>query len=397
MKKNPPSFELIETDEGLRAFAAQNAQTPWLCFDTEFVGEKRFTTLICLIQVVTPLGCYLIDSIAVKNLKPFLDLIADPAIRKVTHAGENDYRLLYLQFGVLPRNVFDIQVAAGFIGYKYPTSYAKLVEGEMQVTLDKAYAVTDWEARPFNPRQLTYALDDVLYLPELSQKIQNRLKALGRLDWAMEEISTFEQAAMYDRDPNREALMSNLMPSLKPKEQILLLRLYHWRNEEARRLNYSKEMIFPAKMMGILIRAIASGKDALLANRRLPQRTIQKHGNHFWDLFSRPATPEEQEVLGLVAGYVEEDPEHDLIMEMLHLLIRYRCNQEEISIDLVLPRGVLKKLKADENFFDPSLSDSWRKAFLGEELIDWIKHRHHLRLEFKKGSFELTYRENGLK
>lgn len=389
MNKKSPHYELIETDEALRDFGAQNARVPWLCFDTEFVGEKRFTTLICLIQVVTPHNAYLIDPLKVKNLKPFLDLIADPAIRKITHAGENDYRLLFQQFDVLPRNVFDTQIAAGFIGYKYPVSYGKLVEGELRISLDKAFAVTDWEARPFNPRQLTYALDDVYHLPALSGKIQARLEELGRFSWALDESATFEQPAMYERDPNREALTSSLITSLKPKEQLFLLRLYQWRSDEARRLNYSKEMIFSSKLMGILIRSVASGKEALLANRRLPQRTVQKYANMFWDMFHTPATPEEKGVLAQIPSFVEEDPEHDLLMEMLHLLIRYKCIQEGVSIDLALPRGVLKKLKADQDFFDSSLSDTWRKEFFGEELIQWVKNRQHLRLEFKSGSFEL--------
>lgn len=389
MDKKSPRFELIETDEALRDFGAQNAQTPWLCFDTEFVGEKRFTTLICLIQVITPHHCYLIDPLKVKDLSPFLALLTDPAIRKVTHAGENDYRLLYQQYGVLPRNVFDTQIAAGFMGYKYPVSYGKLVEGELRISLDKAFAVTDWEARPFNPRQLTYALDDVFHLPALAAKMEDKLTGLGRFDWALDESATFEEASMYERDPNREAMLSSLMPNLKFKEQVFLLRLYNWRNEEARRLNYSKEMIFSSKLMGVLIRSVASGKEALLANRRLPQRTVQKFGNMFHDMFHQPATPEEKEVLSQIPGYVEEDPERDLLTEMLHLMIRYRCMQEGISIDLALPRGVLKKLKADQEYFDPSLSDTWRKHFLGEELIEWIKNRQHLRIEFKEGSFEL--------
>jgi ribonuclease D len=390
MEKKSPRYELIDTDQKLADFAAQNAAVPWLCFDTEFVGEKRFTTLICLIQAVTPNNCYLIDPLKVKNLGPFMALLADPAIRKVTHAGENDYRLLYQQYGLLPRNVFDTQIAAGFMGYKYPVSYGKLVEGELRITLDKAYAVTDWEARPFNPRQLAYALDDVYHLPALAAKMQMRLESSGRMAWALDETATFEREEMYSRDPNREALMSALMPNLKFKEQVFLLRLYHWRTEEARRLNYSKEMIFSSKLMGILIRSVASGKDALMANRRLPQRTIEKHGARFWDMFHEPATPEEREVLSQIAASPEEDPEKDLIMEMLHLLIRYRCIQEGVSIDLALPRGVLKKLKADPDYFDDSLSDTWRKDFLGEELIDWIRNRQRLRLEFKTGSFELT-------
>ena len=393
MNKKSPQYELIQTKERLQAFAEQNAGIPWLCFDTEFVGEKRFSTLICLIQVITPHSCYLIDPLAVKDLSPFLNLLVDPAIRKVTHAGENDYRLLYQQFDVLPKNIFDTQVAAGFMGYKYPASYGKLVEGELGVSVDKAFAVTDWEKRPFDIKQLDYALADVYHLPDLARKIQNRLEELGRLDWALEETATFEQADLYDRDPNHEALTSNLMPNLKFKEQVFLLRLYQWRSEEARRLNYSKEMIYPSKLMGILIRSVASGREALMANRRLPQRTVQKHADRFWDMFHTPPTPAEKEALGQIPGPIDEDPEHNLLMEMLHLLIRYRCIQEGVSIDLALPRGVLKKLKADMDYFDPSLSDTWRREFLGEELIRWIQHRHGLRLEFKEGSFEMTYDE----
>jgi ribonuclease D len=391
MKKQSPTFEFIETQKALQSFVHANAGIPWMCFDTEFMGEKRFTTLICLIQVATPNGNYLIDPIAIKDLGPFLELLADPAIRKVTHAGENDYRLLYQQFGLLPRNIFDTQIAAGFMGYKYPVSYAKLVSGELNISLDKGFAVTNWEARPINPKQLAYALDDVYHLPALARKMQDRLEQLGRLEWALEESAVFEQAEMYERDPHRDALMSNLMPNLKPKEQVFLLRLHQWRSEEASRLNYSKEMIFPAKLMGILIRSVASGREALMANRRLPQRTIQKHANLFWDMFHQPATAEEREILKQVPSFQEEDPEHDLLMEMLHLLIRYRCIQEGVSIDLALPRGVLKKLKADQDYFDPSLSDTWRGQFLGTELIQWLRHRHDLRIEFKGGSFELTF------
>ena len=393
MKKKSPPYEFIDTDEGLAAFAKENAKAPWLCFDTEFMGEKRFVTLICLIQVITPHHCYLIDPLAVKDLGPFLDLLADPAIRKVTHAGENDYRLLYIQNGVLPKNVFDTQIAAGFIGYKYPVSYGKLVEGELRLSLDKGFAVANWETRPFKPKQLDYAIADVYHLPALAQKIQMRLEKLDRLDWALEESATFENADMYDRSPHREALMSKLMPNLKFKQQVFLLRLYQWRMEEARRLNFSKEMIFPSKMMGLLIRSIASGKEALTANRRLPQRTVQKHGKSFWTMYHDPVTEEEKEILAQIPMPQEEDPEHNLLMEMLHLLIRYRCIQEGVSIDLALPRGVLKKLKADLDYYEPSLSETWRKDFLGEELIRWVKHRHGLRLEFKTGSFELTYDE----
>ena len=108
----------------------------WLAFDTEFIGEKRYYTLLCLIQVKCETGTYLLDSLKIPDLTPFLRLIEDERITKITHAGDNDYRLLNILYGTIPKNIFDTQIAAGFIGYRYPMSFGKLVEAETGEILD---------------------------------------------------------------------------------------------------------------------------------------------------------------------------------------------------------------------------------------------------------------------
>ena len=153
MKSNEQEFEFIEHEEDLQEFYEKNENVEWLGFDTEFVGEKRFITLLCLIQASTPNGHYIIDPLKVKNLQPFLSLLEDPAILKITHAGDNDFRLMNTLFGTVPQNIFDTQIAAGFLGYRYPLSYGKLVEAESGRRLKKGYAVTDWIARPLGKKQ----------------------------------------------------------------------------------------------------------------------------------------------------------------------------------------------------------------------------------------------------
>ena len=148
------AFELITTKEGLEHFAQINADIEWMCFDSEFVGEKRFTTRLCLIQVATEHGLFLIDPFPLKSLGPFLKMIEDPKIIKITHAGENDYRLLYATHGTIPKNTFDTQIAAGFLGYRYPLAFKKLVETELKINLNQSFTVADWEARPVNQNQL---------------------------------------------------------------------------------------------------------------------------------------------------------------------------------------------------------------------------------------------------
>ena len=86
-------YTLIETSEDLQNFYEINKNVEWLALDTEFIGERRFETLLCLIQVATPNGYYLIDPIKISELTPFLALLEDEKILKLTHAGENDYRL----------------------------------------------------------------------------------------------------------------------------------------------------------------------------------------------------------------------------------------------------------------------------------------------------------------
>ena len=189
MPKNLPDFQLIENDENLIAFYEQHKAVEWIAFDTEFVGEKRYVTTLCLIQVASVHGIFLIDPFYVRDLSPFLKLIEDEGIVKITHAGDNDYRLLYQQFDVLPANVFDTQIAAGFVGYNYPTSFARLVEGELGIRLKKGYAVTDWESRPLKPRQLGYAINDVIYLEELWNKLSAKLVKSERKAWAEERVS----------------------------------------------------------------------------------------------------------------------------------------------------------------------------------------------------------------
>jgi ribonuclease D len=165
-------YQLIEDQRALDRFYDELRDVEWMCFDTEFVGEKRFRTLICLIQVTCPAGNYLLDPIRLPNIDPLLDLISNPDILKITHAGENDYRLLYQQYGILPSNVFDTQIAAGMLGYHYPSGLGKIVSGELNINLRKGYAVTDWESRPFSQKQLDYALEDVVILEPLWRKLK---------------------------------------------------------------------------------------------------------------------------------------------------------------------------------------------------------------------------------
>ncbi len=374
-------FQLIEDEAGLKSFYEENKSISWMSFDTEFIGEKRYYTLLCLIQVATEHGLYIIDPLKLRNLDLFLDFITNPDILKITHAGDNDYRILNIMFGILPQNVFDTQIAAGFMSHTYPISFQKLVEKEVGMKIKKGYTVTDWESRPVKQSQLTYALNDVIPLRELYDNISQQLTDLNRQAWAVDEMKNLETAEYYEQDPYKEFLGSNMIFDLSVKEQVFLMRLLSWRRREAERKNYSREMILQTKLLGAIVKNINEGKGALKDNRRIPDRTLVQHWDTFNDFYHAKITDEEREVLKKIPYGTELTLQQDLLLETLHLLIRYRCAETKIAPSLVTSKSVLKKIVADSTYHSKELETGWRREWLGEDLLSWFKNCRPLQFQ----------------
>lgn len=390
--RQPYSYTLIETPDKLKEFFDDNFDVEWLAVDTEFIGEKRFEVLLCLIQVASPKGYYLIDPLVISDLSLFLQLLEDERILKITHAGENDYRLLNNLFGTVPKNIFDIQLAGGFVGHGYPASYGKLVEKELNVLLDKGYAATDWEARPLKKKQLEYALTDVVHLYELYQKMSDKLLSNNRLSWLKSESTRWETPLYYERDPHREALMNTMMQSLRTQKQIFLLRLYEWRRQEAQRLNHSKDMILPSKFIAPILRGIESGKHALLDSRIIPDRLVTQHWDTFQKLYQKKATDEELEILKRLPPLSKEDPKKEVSMDLLHGLVKYKCMESGIAPSLVLNKSDLTYAKAGEDIFSSDRND-WRRDFLGEAMLKWLNERRELDVVIRHNEVVLKMKE----
>ena len=60
--------------------------------------------------------------------------------------------------------LFDVQIAAGLVGFEYPAGYGSLLSKLLGQRLHKGETRTDWRRRPLIASQIEYALDDVRYL-----------------------------------------------------------------------------------------------------------------------------------------------------------------------------------------------------------------------------------------
>jgi len=378
-------YVFIKEASHLEEICTRLSDQPWIGFDTEFIGEKRFFTLLCLIQIYSPIGSFLVDPLKIKNLRPFLDLVENPKILKITHAGENDYRLLYQQFNVLPVNVFDTQIAAGFLGYNYPTAFRKIMDKELNIRLKKGFAVAVWDQRPLSAKHIQYALNDVLFLKELYDKLHGKLVRRKRIDWCEEEFAKMELAESYHTDVYAEALNNNMMLHLSKKEQVFMLRLYKWRIDEAKRKDYSKEMILSSKYINLIVKNIKQGEAALKNNRLLPKNFYNRYGTIIKNLFDKSITAEEEAVLKRIPKKHDTTPVEDITYSILYALVKRKCLNEGLSQNLVFPKSAMTKFKLNPDW----LGNGWRARILGKELVDLCKRIDNLTYEFSDGQFIL--------
>jgi hypothetical protein len=101
----------------------------------------------------------------------------------VVHGGKHDIELLSLLHpsNKIAPKIFDTQTAAAFVGFGSYISFAKLLEQELKVELDKGQTMSDWSKRPLTAKQIEYALNDVRYILQLRHALHAKLTEKNRL------------------------------------------------------------------------------------------------------------------------------------------------------------------------------------------------------------------------
>ncbi len=187
---------LVVDPGALEALVDEVAAEECYGFDTEFHTERTYVPDLALIQIAWADEVALVDPLAV-DPAPLAQVFGGPGVA-VAHAASQDLDVLMAACGTVPAAVFDTQIVAGFLGMSTP-SLGRLVDAMLGVTLPKADRLSDWLERPMSERQLSYAVSDVAHLLELRAVLTERLRALGRLEWAVNECDQ----VLGDRTPAR--------------------------------------------------------------------------------------------------------------------------------------------------------------------------------------------------
>jgi ribonuclease D len=187
MKLAPAKY--ITTDRDLRQLVDTLKHESLIAVDTESNSLYAYKERVCLVQISSRKADYIVDPLAVKDMSPLGELLADPKIEKVFHAAEYDIMCLKRDYQFSIRNLFDTMTAARICGHKN-IGLGSLLSLFAGIELDKSHQRDDWGQRPLPKESLAYAQMDTHYLPLLRDKLYEELRQNGRLEEALE---TFEE------------------------------------------------------------------------------------------------------------------------------------------------------------------------------------------------------------
>ncbi len=239
-------MEVLTSSDQVSDLAGILLREHCIAIDTESNSRHRYPERVCLVQVSTDSKVYLIDTLAVGDMKPMGDILADGTVVKVFQGAEYDIRCLDREWGFRVRNLFDTSVAARFVSMEQ-TGLSALIEALLGVHIPKLASIqkSDWSHRPLSQKALSYAATDVWHLLDIRRALESRLRTLARTTWASEECARLEEIRYVAPNPETAFLSLKGSHRLDGQQKAILKRLFVLREAEARRRNLPPYYVLP--------------------------------------------------------------------------------------------------------------------------------------------------------
>jgi ribonuclease D len=359
---------LITTTAQLAAACLRLAAHPYVTVDTEFMREATFWPILCLIQMAGPEDEVIVDPLAPGiDLKPFYALMADERVVKVFHAARQDVEIVKVQAGIIPKPLFDTQVAAMVCGFGDAVSYATLAKDLAGADIDKSSRFTDWARRPLSQKQLVYALGDVTHLRKVYKALADEIEKAGRTRWLDEELAILSDPSSYETLP--EDSWRRLKIKVRGRKSLAaLIELAAWRERQAQAQNVPRNRII---------------RDEALYDiaNQLPTETAQLSGlRTLSEGFARSARA--KDVVEAVKRGLARDPktlpeisgggslpaEKAALVELLRVLLKATAARHRVAPRLIAATEDLERIALDTEPNVPALR-GWRREMFGNDAL----------------------------
>jgi ribonuclease D len=372
------TIEQITDADALAGLLADARSAGRCALDTEFVWERTYAPVLCLVQIATPSRLAVVDPLRGAPLEPVAELMSDRGVVKAMHAAGADLTAFALHFGAPAAAVFDTQLAAGFAGYGGSLSLERLLDQVVHVRLKHAEGFTDWSKRPLTEAQVAYAADDVRHLLDAMDALERRLGDQGRDRWAHEEMARRYDGALLIQDPQEAWRRVAGRGKLRGEQLSALVAVAAWREREARRRDIPTSWLV---------------RDPTLVElaRRRPQTADEAADIRGLQIKRGPQLDDLLRVLGQSHGppperSVELSSEmRDRIRVVLPLassVLQAACAEAGIASELVATRDDLESLIriVGEGGDDHPLLSGWRREVAGERLLRLLRGEVALRV-----------------
>jgi len=367
------SIKPIFKQEELVAVCAEIEKRGRFALDLEFIPEKTFNPVLALLQVATDESVYIIDPLSTVQLNLLWQKVADKRIMKVLHAAKEDLNIIRQISNLTPRNIFDTQIAAGFLGHGYPVGYKKLLAQMLNVQINKSESFTDWLMRPLSELQLRYAYEDVCHLLPLADKLMAMLKEKQRLDWVCNECAAFFcQENLTDiRDYGYTRIKG--ARSLAPQKLAVLQALCELRIEEAKRTNKPLKAILSDITLLELSRKIPSSVEDFNEMRGINIEQAKRQGKQIIAAIQKALALPQANWPSWPGAEMITDAE-GLSGDVLYAILKVEAYELEIAPELLATRNDVQKLITNcrhDCHEDKELAvlKDWRYELIGKKLL----------------------------
>ena len=270
----------IGSAEALASLVRELSAVSELAVDTEGDSLHHYPARLSLVQLAGPAGdAWLVDPLAIEDLRPLGAIFGDPRTTTVFHAGDNDLVDLKRRYGLTFARVFDTSVAARFLGAP-ALGLDVLLTTYLAVDLPPSRQKDDWSERPLSESQLRYAAADVEHLLPLKARLVEELERVGRLAWVEEECAALAAQAVAERvvDPDAYASMKGAR-DLTPRGRAILRELHELREGLARRLDRPPFKVFNDDVLVRVAVAVPGDRDVLAQIAGMTPRVVARWGD----------------------------------------------------------------------------------------------------------------------
>jgi ribonuclease D len=377
----------------LEAFCRRLADCQRIALDTEFVAERSYRPLLCLVQAAADDELVLIDALAVGDLAPFWQAIVRPGLEMIVHAGRVEMEFCLRATDRLPERVVDVQIAAGLIGVEYPAGYSTLISKLLGETPKKHETRTDWRRRPLSERQIRYALDDARHLPAIHERIRGRLEELGRLEWLEQETASWKEEIRHALSEERWRRVSG-NAGLDARSLAIVRELWRWREAEAERRDCPVRRVLRDDLIVELARRQTADEKRIHAVRGLERGDLRRSLPKIAGCIRRALSlPEDQ---CPQPARRESVPQLSVLGQFLFSALGSICRQNDLAPTLVgTPNDIRDLIAYRTGQMDrrqmPALARGWRAAVVGQVFDDLLAGKVAVRIGDPTSEYPLLF------